>query len=273
MPSAPPTIFTPPTGSSPSAPPEVFEPVVGGGAPDAPPEVFSPITGESSPSAPPVIFDPEPTFTANYLETAFDGTNNDLRFEQANPAVIPSIRFAKAPSLVGIPFVVVTGSQITITLATVSGNSAYQTAAQVKAAIDGNAEALALVSVAYKTGNDGTGVICQPATTDISFGPTALAGGDAITAPPEVFEPITGGSSPSAPPEVFEPITGESSPSAPPEVFEPVTGGSSPAAPPVVFTAPSDESPGLPPMIFGVEETAMLDAMQTITDGGEQLTD
>jgi hypothetical protein len=129
-----------------------------------------------------------PFQTANFLTTAFAGTNNDLTFSQVDPDVIPTIEFAMGNS--GSNAVTVTGSAILVYLRQNFG-AFYLTASQVKALIEASTAAMALVSVSYPTGNDGTGVVCSPADTNIAFGPTALSGGGVQTTAADVIDAIT----------------------------------------------------------------------------------
>lgn len=117
------------------------------------------------------------SFVPATLQTAFDGTNNDLLFTQADTDPQPitiEILTTGGTSLLGIT---VSGRTITITLASNFGAS-YTTAAEIKALIEATPAAAALVSVSYPTGNNGSGAIAQPATASIAYGPQALTGGD-----------------------------------------------------------------------------------------------
>lgn len=121
---------------------------------------------------------------ANFLETAFAGSDNDLRFTQADGGSPPTIRILM--DNLGSNSISVTGRAILIHLRQNIG-AFYLTAAQIKTLIETSAPAMALVTVAHKSGNNGTGAVCQPATTDISFGPTALSGGTIVVAPSPVI--------------------------------------------------------------------------------------
>lgn len=116
----------------------------------------------------------EGTLVPNSLTTAFAGTNNDLIFTQVGTGTAPTVRFVVNPS--GGNSVVVTGSNIVVNLGRNFG-AFYLTAAEIRTLIMASAPAMALVTVELAPGSNGTGAVCQPATTDISFGPTALSGG------------------------------------------------------------------------------------------------
>ncbi len=66
--------------------------------------------------------------------------------------------------------VVVTGSAIVVNLATSAGSAVTSTAAQVKAAIEGNAPANALVAVTYPSGGTGATVVVAGAATRLIGG-------------------------------------------------------------------------------------------------------
>jgi autotransporter-associated beta strand protein len=94
--------------------------------------------------------------------TGLTGPNNDLTFTAIAPGAdgeAISIQYLDAITP-GTPFgISVTGNAIQVTLAIDSGNFITTTAANIKAAIEGNAAAAALVSVAFAPGNDGSGLI------------------------------------------------------------------------------------------------------------------
>lgn len=66
--------------------------------------------------------------------------------------------------------VLVTGSAIVVNLATSAGSAVTSTAAQVKAAIEGNAPANALVAVTYPAGGTGATVVVPGAATRLTGG-------------------------------------------------------------------------------------------------------
>lgn len=147
--------------------------------------VFTP-PAAPTPAVAGAVFTPPSPFTPNFLETAFAGADNDLRFSQVDGGSPPTMRFLMVTS--GGSSVTVTGRAIVVRLMQNFSNY-YLLASDVKAFIETSVPAMALISVSYKAGNDGSGQVCQPTTTDISFGPTALAGGVYLAAPPAVFAP------------------------------------------------------------------------------------
>jgi phage tail sheath gpL-like len=64
----------------------------------------------------------------------------------------------------------VTGNAITVNVATSSGSAATSKGAQVLAAVQASAPAMALVSAVLATGNDGTGVVSAMTATALSTG-------------------------------------------------------------------------------------------------------
>lgn len=64
----------------------------------------------------------------------------------------------------------VTGNAITVNVATDGNGAATSTANQILAAVSGNAQANALVSVALATGSDGTSVVAAAASADLTGG-------------------------------------------------------------------------------------------------------
>lgn len=110
----------------------------------------------------------------NYLETSFTGTNNDFRFEQLDTGTAPQITFFRSALP---PAIIVSDQTITIQF------SSSQTASQIKTLIEASAPATALVSVAFKTGNDGTGT--NSGATGEVLALTSLSGGSAASPPPD----------------------------------------------------------------------------------------
>lgn len=105
------------------------------------------------------------------LSTNLTGTNNDLVFTAKTAGVVGNaitIAYVDPGVETATETVTVSGSAITVTLRSVS--SVLSTAAQVKAAIEANTTANALVSIANKAGNDGTGNV-------IAMSAAALTGG------------------------------------------------------------------------------------------------
>lgn len=123
------------------------------------------------------------------LTTSLTGTNNDLVFtskaknESANAISIKYIDpYANNHSL----SVSVTGNAINITLATNSSGAITTTAAQLKAAIEANSPASALITVAHATGNDGSGVVTSMAQTNLSGGTVGLYSDTMASVEPEI---------------------------------------------------------------------------------------
>lgn len=117
------------------------------------------------------------------LTTALTGTNNDLVFtaKTGGPAG-NSIRVEYIVAGNNTPLtIVVRGYDITVNVATSGAGAATSTSALVKAALEANADATRLVSVAHAASNDGTGIV-----TALSF--TALAGGSLAVAQPALTD-------------------------------------------------------------------------------------
>lgn len=117
------------------------------------------------------------------LTTALTGTNNDLVFtaKQGGPGG-NSIRVeyivAGTNTLLSIA---VRGYDITVNVATDGAGAATSTASQVKSALEANADATRLITIALAAANDGTGVV-----TALTL--TALAGGSLATTPPSLTD-------------------------------------------------------------------------------------
>lgn len=113
------------------------------------------------------------TATKASLSTALTGTNNDLDFtavERDAYGNSVTIAYVDPSANSAALSVVVTGKAIVVNLATGSGGAITSTAAQVKAAIEAHTPASRLVTVANKSGNDGTGVVTALAATALSGG-------------------------------------------------------------------------------------------------------
>ncbi|MCW1887718.1 hypothetical protein OKA04_23475 [Luteolibacter flavescens] len=124
------------------------------------------------------------TTTFAVMETNLSGTNDDLSFTSKLPGRLGNdvrVRY-QHPNLSNQSTAVqVEGRDITVLLATDGSAVITSTATQVKAAIDGHAEASKLVTVANKAGNTGAGLVQTMAFT-------ALAGGTGgLPLPPETI--------------------------------------------------------------------------------------
>lgn len=123
------------------------------------------------------------------LTTSLTGTNNDLIFtsktknESAN---VISIKYTDPYANNHSLSVSVTANAINITLATNSSGAITTTATQLKAAIEANSPASALVTVAYATGNDGSGVVTAMAQTNLSGGTVGLYSDTMASVAPEI---------------------------------------------------------------------------------------
>ncbi len=143
-----------------------------GAAPTAPGIVFTPPSQVGTPAAPAAIFPPS-TNSGLSLTTNFSGLHNDLRFDQVGNGPAPTIQFIMDNA--GGDSVTVTGTAILVHLRQNFGEY-YLTAANIKQLLaDKGASLTALVTVSFAPGNNGTGQIAQPTTTNIAFGPSALA--------------------------------------------------------------------------------------------------
>lgn len=108
---------------------------------------------------------------ASTLSTNLTGTNNDLTFTAKRKGTYGdgiTVAYVDPGVETATESVSVVGKAITVTLRSVS--SVLSTAAQVKAAIEANAEANALVTVANKAANDGTGAVIAMAATNLASG-------------------------------------------------------------------------------------------------------
>jgi hypothetical protein len=118
------------------------------------------------------------------LSTNLTGSNNDLTFTSLLPGRLGNdvtVRFVN-PGAINAPLSVnVSGRDITVNLATNGSGVITSTAAQVRAAVAAHAEATALVTLANKAGNDGSGVVT-------AMGVAALGGGSGgLPLPPVVL--------------------------------------------------------------------------------------
>jgi hypothetical protein len=120
------------------------------------------------------------------LTTALAGTNNDLKYTaKAGDQEADSADFT-AGNAVTVAYVVagnntalsvdVASSAITVNVATNGGGAATSTAAQVRDAVNGDAEAAALVTAENASGNDGTGVVTALAATPLAGGQNYVIG-------------------------------------------------------------------------------------------------
>lgn len=106
------------------------------------------------------------------LTTALTGTNNDLTYTSVAMSLAANditVRYVVAGASTALT-VSVTGTAITVNVATSSGSAATSTAALIAAAIAASAPATALVTVANAAGNDGTGVVTALAATNLAGG-------------------------------------------------------------------------------------------------------
>ena len=108
------------------------------------------------------------------LSTDLAGSNNDLVFTAKSTGVAGnriSIAYVDPEEETAEESVAVKGTDIIVTLRSVS--TTLSTAAQVKAAIDGDTAAAALVAVANKAANNGTGNVIGMAATRLTGGSEA----------------------------------------------------------------------------------------------------
>lgn len=118
------------------------------------------------------------------LTTALTGTNNDLTFTAAAGAAgnLITIAYVDPAAESSALAVTVEGTAITVSLETDENGDIISTAAEVDAAIDGEAAAAALVTPANAGGNDGSGVVT-------ALEATALTGG---VSPTQTLFTVTG---------------------------------------------------------------------------------
>lgn len=107
------------------------------------------------------------------LTTALTGTNNDLTFttQDWRGASSNSIRIRYVVAGANTPLSVsVSGTDITVNIATNGSSVATSTAAQVRNAVNAYGPARDLVLASNAAGNDGTGVVTAMAFTALSGG-------------------------------------------------------------------------------------------------------
>lgn len=104
------------------------------------------------------------------LRTSLAGTNNDLDY--VGRGTDTDIAVAYIVAGLSTPLSVTTntsgGRNIVVNVATDGAGAATSTAAQVRAAVQGNATASGWVAVANAAGNDGTGVVAALASTGLA---------------------------------------------------------------------------------------------------------
>lgn len=126
----------------------------------------------------PVVADIGPGAAAAAYTTSLTGSNNDLVFTAKStgaPGNGISIIY-NDPGADNVLGIIVTGLEIQVDLATNSGGAITSTAADIKAAIDGDTDASALVSVANKTGDTGAGVVTAMSAEFLVGGSSGLYG-------------------------------------------------------------------------------------------------
>lgn len=114
-----------------------------------------------------------PLAVAATFATILAGANNDLAFTAktagaaGNAITVALVDPAGNNQALAVNVV---ASAISVSLATGAGGAITSTAALVKAAVEASGAAAALVTVAHKTGNDGTGVVTAMAATNLVGG-------------------------------------------------------------------------------------------------------
>jgi hypothetical protein len=111
------------------------------------------------------------------LSTTLTGNHNDLVFTSRLSGRLGNdvtVRYVSPGTNNAALAVVVSGRDITVNLATNGSAVITSTAALVKAAVEASAAAAALVTVAHKAGNDGTGVVTALSLTALSGGTGGL---------------------------------------------------------------------------------------------------
>jgi Bacteriophage tail sheath protein len=106
------------------------------------------------------------------LTTALTGTNNDLVFTSKFAGLAGNstrVRYVVAGASTPLS-ISVSGSDITVNVATDAGSLPTSTASQVMAAVNGDTAARKLVTASLAAGNDGTGVVTALAYTNLTGG-------------------------------------------------------------------------------------------------------
>lgn len=122
---------------------------------------------------------PEGNLFFSTLSTNLAGANNDLTYTAVTAGSGGdgiTIRYLDPAGNNQVLSIGVVASAITVNLATGVGGAITSTAASIAAAIALSAPAAALVTVANKTGNDGSGVVIALAATNLA-GSTSAGGG------------------------------------------------------------------------------------------------
>lgn len=110
--------------------------------------------------------------------TALAGANNDLTYTALNAGTTGNaitVTYVVAGNSTPLS-VSVTGTAITVNVATSGGGAATSTAAQVRDAVNGSAQAAALVHVDNAAGNDGTGVVTALSAQSLAAGVSLTTG-------------------------------------------------------------------------------------------------
>ena len=114
------------------------------------------------------------------LTTALVGANNDLTFLAKTPGTAGNgitVHLDAPDEANAVLSVDVDTLAITVNLATGSGKAITSTAAQVRAAINADAEAKALITASIAPGNSGVGVVTALVATNLAGGAAPGAGG------------------------------------------------------------------------------------------------
>lgn len=111
--------------------------------------------------------------TASSLTTSLTGDDNDLVFTARTVGTggdAITVEYVDPSANDAALSVDVTGDAITVNLATDSGGTITSTANEVRQALIESADAMALVSVAFASSNDGSGVVTALAATNLAGG-------------------------------------------------------------------------------------------------------
>lgn len=122
------------------------------------------------------------------LSTNLTGTNNDLTFTAVNKGATGdaiTVEFIDPGLNNGVEKVVVSGNDIKVFAATGAGGAITSTGDTVRNSIIASGAASALVSVANKAGNDGSGLITAMAKTNLSGGESWVNVGSSHTVVPK----------------------------------------------------------------------------------------